>query len=134
MGLTATPTPHTPDRRPQTQLSINIFVPMPIGPRRWPAHAAQAGWPHAHFKVINFFASSHWAEQYLPPGCAKQLQPSFAHFWGVVVVIKLILQQTAATLGCIPTVQGCAATGASVANVHLASTWFRSSWDRPHAL
>ena len=36
---------------------------------------------------MNFFPSSHCVEQYLLPGCAMQLQPAVAHFWGVVVVV-----------------------------------------------
>src|SRR5882757_9168844 len=43
---------------------------------------------------------------------------------------KLVLQQTAATLGCIPTVQGCAVTDYFPADGQRASGWSRSTWRR----
>ena len=50
------------------------------------AYDPQLGCPQLHRRVMNFRASSHWVEQYLLPGCAIQLQPSFAHFWGVFAI------------------------------------------------
>ena len=61
--------------------------------------AAQAGCPQAHFRVINFLESWHCMEQYLLPGSAMQLQPSFAHFWGVVVVIARYLHTSTSDAG-----------------------------------
>jgi hypothetical protein len=50
------------------------------------AYDPQPGCPQLHRSVMNFRESSHCIEQYLLPGCAMQLQPSFAHFWGVLAI------------------------------------------------